>query len=64
MGLTPILHFAFENLAISCLDSELASTREFWRRKFNFPESIVTDPRPLREIALEQSSRGGGGDEK
>jgi len=37
------------------VDSKLATTREFWRRKFGMPEEIVNDPRPLAEIILEMN---------
>lgn len=39
-----------EFMANQLVDSQLASTREFWRRKLGLPEDIVKDPRPLAEI--------------
>lgn len=39
-----------ELMADQLVDSDLASTREFWRRKVGFPEHVVMDPRPLNEI--------------
>jgi hypothetical protein len=40
----------------SHVDSALASTREFWRRKLGFPEWVVTDPRTIAEIAASLSA--------
>ncbi len=46
-----LLHF------ITNVDSPLASAREFWRRKFGFPESVVMDPRTMAELAAEIDAR-------
>jgi hypothetical protein len=46
-----VLEFALAGHINSHVDSALASTREFWRRKLGFPEDVVTDPRPIAEIA-------------
>jgi hypothetical protein len=46
-----MLNFALLIHVNSHIDSAVASTREFWRRKLGFPEEIVADPRPLAEIA-------------
>ena len=37
-------------MADQLVDSEIATTREFWRAKAGLPEHIVKDPRKLAEI--------------
>lgn len=35
---------------IQFVDSPLASTREFWRKKLGLRDDIARDPRPLADI--------------
>ena len=44
-----VLAFVLAQQANQLVDSKLATTREFWRRKLGFPDEIATDPRPLYE---------------
>lgn len=45
------IHFAVN------MDSALATTREFWRRKAGFDEAVVLDPRPLAVIMRERAEQ-------
>jgi hypothetical protein len=47
----PLLKFAFSLYDAQMVDSPLASTRVYWRRRLGYPEAIVHDPRPLIEAA-------------
>jgi hypothetical protein len=49
--MTGILNFAFALYDARMVDSELATTRVYWRRRLGYPEAIVHDPRPLIEAA-------------
>lgn len=40
----------FWRMAEQLVDSEVESTRVYWRRLMGFPEKIVNDPRRLEEI--------------
>lgn len=51
-----MIQFALALHYISHVDSALASTREFWRRKAGLPEEIVADPRKLSDIIAERAS--------
>lgn len=59
MGLLQLFSAIELSMAMQLVDSSLVTTREFWRRKIGLPEEIVTDPRPLREIAAEEEARHG-----
>lgn len=51
-------HFQF--MAMQLIDSPLATTREFWRKKyFGACDQEACDPRPFAEVLAE---RGGGRD--
>lgn len=39
------------------MDSAVATTREFWRRKALLPEEIVKDPRNLGDIVSDRRSK-------
>jgi len=44
MNLRPLIEASSAIIARSCVDSELATTRIFWRRKLGFPEAVVNSP--------------------
>lgn len=42
---------AFPFMALQLVDSQLATTREFWRSKYwNATAEEASDPRPFREV--------------
>lgn len=37
--------------ALQLVDSELATTRRYWRRDvWGFPDEVADDPRPMKEV--------------
>jgi hypothetical protein len=55
MNLFPVFTSHLMRMALQLADSNIESTRIFWRReKLGLPEEIVLDTRPLGEIAMER----------
>jgi hypothetical protein len=48
-GLTELLAGHHASIATQLVDSELPSTRRFWRAKLGWPE-LADDPRPMSEL--------------
>ena len=49
-------HYAL--MARQLVDSNLASTREFWRIKIGCTESEALDPRPFNDVIYERPLKG------
>lgn len=39
-----------QGMALQLVDSELATTRQFWRKQWGLSDEVCNDPRPMKEI--------------
>lgn len=59
MKLSPDFPGAFGLVLYSCVDSEIETTRVYWRKKFcNASEAEARDPRPFEEVLSERIEQG------
>ncbi len=59
MNLLPVFELAFSLHLASHVDSELETTRVYWRKKFfNASDAEARDPRPFEEVLSKRIEQG------
>ena len=53
-----VYHGALPFMAAQLVDSDLATTREFWRMKLGANEAEASDPRPFMDVLAARSQEG------